>query len=918
MVHTQTAQRGYTLIAVLFMLTLLLGAMAVLIASTRASSLVTGDIARRQEAFYACDGVSRALVTTLKDYATKDPTPSAAEMRTYLCEILGPCASGNELQSVMDGFRITSFTVAPVGSSMPGMIPSGPFEGMNAQLQTMKASFRAKSDHEQSCAMTETFTVGQIALFQFAAFAETSMDIVNCAPIELRGPSHVNGEFCGGCGNTNAKLERLTASGNIHTVANCSRYGPGNKGSQIPHFWSGSSWMNMATNRDATYSNWRDYAQSRWNGNVQDRAHGVPNLRVPFQMAPPVQASVASDGTTVFNNGDSMRFFIDPPESGESDDVKKERLAFKSDIRIIDGVWFIKEDGYSWPGRAIWSDHPGNHTSASILHNGNDSDYLPTGLAIGREDIATAEGWGTNETPRLYSFYETARGTLPSDVSNTGLLLEGRGGSANEHQGVISYGSLHRRTATQQDVWYNEGNDTFQDTTRAVPIWEPGFFYDPANTQIFGCGTSISGGSSIYSGSSYGSRPPSSTQTGLIPVRSMSAPSCARTPGGAQPFAAAYLAATRGGFEDFRTRTRRRGDPGHVLPMNFDVATFIAALNTCPSGGHELGNYFPGTCAGSGRVFNGIVWLGSRWPEQMTGRSGGTRPPAWTSQHAGNRLTASSVPNNTGNWLPEVTHRALPFPLCGTGTNPLGRANASAVGFTIPTCPSAQADPSVAHPNAVRVINARYIRPSALPDGLSVGTNIPIYTLGNVNAFSLRNSTLNTSFSGGNEWVPMLVAGDSVNVQSEHWQDRLAYWSTAGETTANETFSGDTIYRYTGGSYRNRKAHDTLFVSSAFFGDVEPTRVGHAGGVINWLRFSEDWLRPRPAPNNIRPRLRVYGSLVHGFRSVYANAQFSGYQDVYAPPVRRYNFDPNLRFVSNQPPGAPLFTVSAVRRWSED
>lgn len=940
--------RGYTLISVVFILALLAGALGVLLASIRASSEVTGDIARRQAAFYACDGVSRALVTSIKSYTGQDSTPTSSEMRAYLCAQIGPCAPGDELQALLPDYTITQFNISPIGTSAAGQIPSGPFEGMNAQLQTVSADFRAVSEHGQVCRMSETFTIGQIALFQFAAFAENSLDLVRCAPTRVLGRVHVNGEFCGGCNSsTNGWIQRLTASGHAHQISNCSRY----TGSASRRIYfdnaSGTATQLLSSADSSNAVNWKDYAITRFGGNVQDQAHAVPALRVPFTAQPDMQDSVhsgivsmgpalgngTSDGKTVFDNSTSMRFFIDPVAPGEPQSTSDERLAMKADIRIIDGVWFVRETGTPWPGRPIWSDHPGEHVTVKLSHSSG-QDYMPAGLAVGRKNIADAESWGSSYTPRMYSYYETEPDGTGNPMDTRTDLLEGMGdlpgftastyvdtnvnsGNINtlDNTGVLSYGTVTATNRTATDVWRNEPSGGVNDGTRTFNVWMPSYWIDNDNTQIFGPLRFLTGDSWMRTARSNALRNPSNV---------------AISASGAYPYNIQYLQGTRGGFVDGRIRARRRNMAGHILPINVDVEQLARALARCESGEFELGNYFPETClkaggsgnAASGRSnieFNGIIWVGSRWPNQMASPTGGSRVPLWPHQRTGNRMASTftstlgtvSQPNIDGSSgtsdLEDRLNRALPAPLCSDDLDgqSFAAAPSGAVPFKIPTCMTGSStNPSVAIPNGVRVINARRIHHEIFEHGLTISTHIPVYQLGNVNNFSLRSTSFDGSFSGTDEWVPMLIAGDAMSSQSENWDDLRSYW-----TEQNESGSAGE-YQYHNGATGNRSAVNTNWVTSIFAGNVWPHSESAAtGGLQNWPRFMEAWGGSKYC--------RIDGSMVMGFGSVYANDEFLYNKGVFTACNRRFTFDTNLRLISNQPPGAPYFTVSAIRQWAE-
>ena len=50
---------------------------------------------------------------------------------------------------------------------------------------------------------------------------------------------------------------------------------------------------------------------------------------------------------------------VDPVFVRDQQAIRQLKLAFQADIRIIDGVWYFNTGDGSFPGLAIYSDHPG-------------------------------------------------------------------------------------------------------------------------------------------------------------------------------------------------------------------------------------------------------------------------------------------------------------------------------------------------------------------------------------------------------------------------------------------------------------------------------------------------------------------------------------------------------------------------------
>ena len=113
-----------------------------------------------------------------------------------------------------------------------------------------------------------------------------------------------------------------------------------------------------------------------------------------------------------------LRFLVDPAIVTDTGEITSRRLAHLSDIRIIDGVWYERVDDVPWPGKAVWSDHPGS----DVVHKQAAAAIVQSSPKIGQADI---RGTSTN-VPTRYPYYKT-------DLS--GRLNDSDGG-------VVSYGTM--------------------------------------------------------------------------------------------------------------------------------------------------------------------------------------------------------------------------------------------------------------------------------------------------------------------------------------------------------------------------------------------------------------------------------------------------------------------------------------------
>lgn len=57
------------------------------------------------------------------------------------------------------------------------------------------------------------------------------------------------------------------------------------------------------------------------------------------------------------DNLTNQRFVVDPVLRNEPADVREQKLAFRADLRIINGVWYVPDPSAPHlPGLPIWSD----------------------------------------------------------------------------------------------------------------------------------------------------------------------------------------------------------------------------------------------------------------------------------------------------------------------------------------------------------------------------------------------------------------------------------------------------------------------------------------------------------------------------------------------------------------------------------
>jgi hypothetical protein len=210
-------------------------------------------------------------------------------------------------------------------------------------------------------------------------------------------------------------------------------------------------------------------------------------------------------------------------------------------------------------------------------------------------------------------------------------------------------------------------------------------------------------------------------------------------------------------------------------------------------------------------------------------------------------------------------------------------------------------------PNLLRIINGAHINTPggitvgasvidglapALPNGLSIVTNLPVMVVGDLNIDS-------DPFNPANPWTPVMIGGDALYHVSNNWDDANAPW--AGVLPERDAAG------------MSRLATETTYNAAWLTGwtVTEPTGAIHSGGIQNITRYLEEW---NPGTGTITQNLT--GAFLVGYASVHTRTTVAFKQTSFGAPNRNWAFDPHFNSLDNQPPGAPEFNISSTRSWS--
>jgi hypothetical protein len=895
LVRRLRARRGYALPIVLALSLLLVTALSATLLSINSSVQVNESMLHRRQAFHAAEGISLAALeiasARLRTLPLKPAIPEAdpafepamttllndnkANLTAFLNDPTNVATLTPPGYTLLPESSSTKFVVDDLGRPSLKELDGGPFDGMYALVQSLKLSISVRRDNDRTPATQRVQAQvdrATMSMFQFYVFSDVYLDLDPGGTVDARGRIHTNQDFCVA---GQPRIDTVTAAGDI-LMSNrdghrCRRRAGESNNIRIATNNSFSAFATMTRDHDA--ADWLSYARNTFNNHALDSAHGVGPLRMPLSGRPRVQAGanvlamerVTDPGDDSLlvpiaqakeDNTTSMRFLVDPMLESEPDDVREQKFAFKADIRIIDGVWFVRDPANPRDiGTPVWSDHPGR---GSTSYTGNPSGIITT-RTIGQEDIRATEGWGHN-TPLRYSYYSFDQ-PAPGDPATWAR-------SGASPRAVISYGLLD-----------NAGGD----------LWNPGRY---TTTPTAGDEGAI-GPASTLAHFLDGAR--SGFKDGWLETRSES------------------LDAPPSGGDAGNTAVETKRS--RILPINFDVLAFIDALQTCAPGQNELGKYFTGTCTGnpSAREFNGVVYVASTWPGSMDGL--GDTPA--TSTFA--KLSPFHGENNPAGVAADPG-LPMPLCFASGSTPPVPTSSTSpppAVVTPLTRCDQmGRATTYQSFPNMLRIFNARHINPptttsypgtsipvraGVLPRGLTIATNLPVVVMGNANIDTTPHRLRTDPLPSPDHFVPFLVAGDRFYRFSTNWQDERANWVQPMNANARPAVP-TTQY---------------LEILAGWNPTPSTPLSGHdhsSDGFEDFPRYLECWGSANPvtyAGSIVVGFASVYTR--SGANNGDGNInQPSGFTFATCFPARDEGYDFHLENPVNQPPGAPQILAQSV------
>tara|TARA_B110001454_G_scaffold171291_1_gene162017 strand:+ start:47819 stop:50374 length:2556 start_codon:yes stop_codon:yes gene_type:complete len=710
------------------------------------------------KATYEAEGFIKGMVNLTKQFVSQTDTITTDNLTAYI--------EPHIVSLTPAGYTVGSWSSTISVDSAVKDLPSGPFAGMQSDTRVvnLKVALISSTTGYETSAELDGVIAGinftQFGVFSFYDWAATT--IVN--KILINGRVFANryiyiGSSVGNIANANQGTEFVAA--NYFTSAGYVMTAPPFWGNTLRSYIaaddSGTNFVELknsagsgCTNCDGTGLAWKEYALARWNGRVQDSYHGVPAIHIKTADTPRVQRG--RQGANL-----RERLMIDPIVTADPTSVRQAKFAYKADIRIINGVWYLKNPANEndWPGIPVWSDHPGSFRTWDEETTEGTRDVGQTDITNYMTTHFPQHAWPTNTTPQKFSYYEYD--TVAAKIKDN-------------TEGVISYGNLAGLTGSAIPGGYASNN--------LSAGTQSGFCYDTLSTTNTMCTNCSSG----------------AIQDKIVGIDTPVTCSL----GSDSDVSHRIVNATRSGYrfglwqQHSPQPTEARVARSKVYPMNFDLNRFQDALgcthdpsNPLPGQDHrgELGCYFK-SWGMMGRAFNGIIFISGTWAGSLNGLKDLNTPvaPPYAHTDLDSRFYGSSADANQTPVYNAAQSQALPMQLCSTS---LAGGNLDAHGaFKIPNCDQYknlnQADQIRMRTTALRLINGANISTTVLPKGLSVITNLHVYLQGDLNTSSSTTSATSTP------WSPLMVAGDDVIYFSNNWRDHNARWDVAtGSLTRN-------------------------------------------------------------------------------------------------------------------------------------
>lgn len=294
-----------TLIALVMVAMLTLIGLAALFTADDEVSIAGNEI-QEMQAFYAAEaGLDKAAAFIQNHFDSTGKTPSVLP-------------SGTEKLNDCD----VSYDTKTTGLTNQKILTTGTLSGLHALTRSFTLTSTATSAADNAkIQLSVDFESQLIPVFQFAVFYLEDLEIAPGPKMQLNGRVHTNGDLYLQAGDKLTLNSYVTAAGDILH----GRKGPGSidngdvlikdRSGLFVSMKEGSGWL------ESSDSYWYDSSTARWQGTVQDAAHGQEKLNLPL-------------------NGGATSHSLVEPASGNPDSYED-----KADVKFVNGAAMRKIAG---------------------------------------------------------------------------------------------------------------------------------------------------------------------------------------------------------------------------------------------------------------------------------------------------------------------------------------------------------------------------------------------------------------------------------------------------------------------------------------------------------------------------------------------------------------------------------------------
>jgi Tfp pilus assembly protein PilX len=317
------SERGMaSLIALIMVAMLTLLGLAALTTSDDEVS-IAGNELQETRAFYAAEaGLEKAAAALQSEFDTTGMPP-----------LIMP--SGSE---TINNCLVT-YNSSDNGPATQDVLSNGTLVGLHALVKSFTmTSIASNSSYNATVQVSQTFEAALVPIFQFAVFYNNDLEIAPGPAMILAGRVHTNGDMWLQSDNSLRMDSYTTAAGHIfHGRKGAGGIGSGDvlvkdgSGNYVS-MREGSGWL------EATDAHWYDSSVARWQGRVQDSAHGQGTLNLPLS------STAAGDPHKVIERASGN------PDSYET----------KATLKFIDREAYQKVGG-------VWVNVTGDMVSKSII-----------------------------------------------------------------------------------------------------------------------------------------------------------------------------------------------------------------------------------------------------------------------------------------------------------------------------------------------------------------------------------------------------------------------------------------------------------------------------------------------------------------------------------------------------------------------